>query len=191
LRCILSRPRQHTHAPADVGDVRSREALGLLSHEVQVHVRGHVHLPQTDPQQLCTAQGCRHTHTWAPTHGHAHTGTDTHTHQLFVYINMYNLMESTLHSISFKAHSRPFMNKLALQQVFKSTRVDCVCAFTCGQGDVDPLLQTPPQRLVDVPGEVGGRQDHHHFGGVVVLHGPTHTCTQNPAPCITYSALIG
>ena len=30
-----------------------------------------------------------------------------------------------------------------------------------GQGDVDALLQPPPQRLVDVPREVRRRQHHH------------------------------
>ena len=30
-----------------------------------------------------------------------------------------------------------------------------------GQRNVDALLQAPPQRLVDVPGEVGRRQHHH------------------------------
>ncbi len=28
------------------------------------------------------------------------------------------------------------------------------------QGDVDALLQAPPQGLINVPGEVGGRQHH-------------------------------
>jgi len=47
-------------------------------------------------------------------------------------------------------------------------------AVTCGQGDVDPLLETPSQRLVDVPGEVGRGEDHHHLGGVVVIQSSPH-----------------
>lgn len=37
-----------SHTPADVGDVRSRVALDLLSDEVQVHVSSHLHFPQVD-----------------------------------------------------------------------------------------------------------------------------------------------
>ena len=41
-------------------------------------------------------------------------------------------------------------------------------ALTVGQRDVDPLLQPSAQRLVDVPGEVGGGQHHHDLAGIVL-----------------------
>ena len=47
-----------TYTPADVGDVRSRVALDLLSYEGQVYVGRHLHLPQVDPQELRPALGC-------------------------------------------------------------------------------------------------------------------------------------
>lgn len=46
---------------------------------------------------------------------------------------------------------------------------------TCGQRNVDPLLQPSPQRLVDVPGEVCGSEHHHHFRGVIVFQGSANT----------------
>lgn len=51
------------------------------------------------------------------------------------------------------------------------TLMPCATNVTCGQGDVDPLLQSPPQRLVNVPGEIGGSEDHHHLRGVVIVLG--------------------
>lgn len=50
---------------------------------------------------------------------------------------------------------------------------------TCGQRDVDPLLQPSPQRLVDVPGEVGGSEDHHHLRGVIIFQSSPDAWSQD------------
>ena len=44
---------------------------------------------------------------------------------------------------------------------------------TCGQRDVDAFLQTATQSLINVPGEIGGCQNHDGLGRVIIGH--THT----------------
>lgn len=41
--------------------------------------------------------------------------------------------------------------------------------LTRGKGYVDPFLQPTSQRLVNVPGKVGGSEDHDHLRGVLLL----------------------
>lgn len=50
--------------------------------------------------------------------------------------------------------------------------------LTWGKGYVDPFLQPTSQRLVDVPGKVGGSEDHDHLRGVLIL-GVAHTWLWN------------